>query len=1103
MACAVEPSTAIESSTMQDAQTCIDSHAHLTPHDTPVATDVIDGDEATTAQRRSSTATTTTTTTTATTPPTARFVASNCMANDMMVWVKFGRMKEEISCAGIRNVAAFRRSVKSVFEIQRAAPFVVLLHPLGRQLDPDTLMSHELFDGVSAVAPIRVEVMGYGEDDDVCTCKCSCCVKKGCGVVMGSRSFAKKASSSVSPSSASTTTLAASRESTPVAARKATAAPGSGAVAGFKHVSATMPDAGDSKNRRSMRSVSVDTTLPCDNTAQKHTTKSLITNNTDEATTHTERLNKKRAKRERIVQEILSSEQKYVASLDVIVTTFLEALERSRAESGLQHDDIKAIFGNIRVILACNRQLLADLEQSRRNASCAADTIIGNVFRQVVEYLRLYIHYVKNYAASSSVLRRLYRDNAAFAREMAQLESGTSLSLKDHLIMPVQRIPRYILLLHDLHRNTWPGHNDYETLGVAVDKMRQLAEQVEYAQNKESNIIRITEIQAQLRSAPTIQLLQPGRVFIKEDAVMFRVDGDSGFKARQAFLFSDLLLLAKASVRKQTDRPYRAKTVLSLGTISSLREVKISHQTAAAAHVSTSKAVGVTVGGGARNFMMAAATEQATSDWLSDLLKCVVALDKGEANQVSLSRVASVPAFVNKRLKKQNQSTTSINNNTNTTTTTTSNNNSNSASPTPVRAARPVSTTSTASSEPTTTTWPNSPSPASPALAPSLAATHDGGCKPRSCNSSLTDSNARIASNNMSVEHAAIIPVDQRQALPTLSPPVDKLPAATSALNRVAFGVPARSSPFLRAMPSGNARSKSFIIMSSNPPIPRHEADDKLTDDQQQDEHVYGDINQQAQQPTQVLDDDTAVELDADANDAIDTVTKVVDFDEAPDTQSALAASSQTLDAASVSSIVISRSSANYKAKRLSMRRESSWIAVSSPGPRQRNLTSQRSGIGGTPQPSSGRPSTFLSPLSISHTSTSTTPCSSSSDPPSSPSTSSAPTSTSTPAASSDSLTNSISSSAAKAPMLSVDASDGDETSEQGALTATRAIRRGTLLIYDVHSQPDLEDESVYEIVMSDSDEDSDTDCDYLSFVTPHYERSESELDEGVREYFF
>jgi hypothetical protein len=87
--------------------------------------------------------------------------------------------------------------------------------------------------------------------------------------------------------------------------------------------------------------------------------------------------------------------------------------------------------------------------------------------------------------------------------------------------------------------------------------------------------------------------------------------------------------------------------------------------------------------------------------------------------------------------------------------------------------------------------------------------------------------------------------------------------------------------------------------------------------------------------------------------------------------------------------------------------------------------------------------------------------------------------------------------------MLSVDASDGDETSEQGALTATRAIRRGTLLIYDVHSQPDLEDESVYEIVMSDSDEDSDTDCDYLSFVTPHYERSESELDEGVREYFF
>jgi len=37
----------------------------------------------------------------------------------------------------------------------------------------------------------------------------------------------------------------------------------------------------------------------------------------------------------------------------------------------------------------------------------------------------------------------------------------------DYLIMPIQRIPRYNMLLGDLYSNTWPFHVDYENLGNA------------------------------------------------------------------------------------------------------------------------------------------------------------------------------------------------------------------------------------------------------------------------------------------------------------------------------------------------------------------------------------------------------------------------------------------------------------------------------------------------------------------------------------------------------------------------------------------------------------------------------------------------------------
>jgi hypothetical protein len=41
-------------------------------------------------------------------------------------------------------------------------------------------------------------------------------------------------------------------------------------------------------------------------------------------------------------------------------------------------------------------------------------------------------------------------------------------TLGSFLIMPVQRIPRYALLLRDLLKNTWEDHPDYENIQKAL-----------------------------------------------------------------------------------------------------------------------------------------------------------------------------------------------------------------------------------------------------------------------------------------------------------------------------------------------------------------------------------------------------------------------------------------------------------------------------------------------------------------------------------------------------------------------------------------------------------------------------------------------------------
>lgn len=44
--------------------------------------------------------------------------------------------------------------------------------------------------------------------------------------------------------------------------------------------------------------------------------------------------------------------------------------------------------------------------------------------------------------------------------------------------MPVQRIPRYSMLLQDMVKNTWPHHADYESLTAALKTILELASYV-------------------------------------------------------------------------------------------------------------------------------------------------------------------------------------------------------------------------------------------------------------------------------------------------------------------------------------------------------------------------------------------------------------------------------------------------------------------------------------------------------------------------------------------------------------------------------------------------------------------------------------------------
>lgn len=133
-------------------------------------------------------------------------------------------------------------------------------------------------------------------------------------------------------------------------------------------------------------------------------------------------------------------------------------------------------------------------------------------------FLKIYSVYVKNYQNSLRLLGECERKSAAFATfilsTLAQPECK-GLGFQGFLLAPVQRIPRYKLLLEDLLKHTEPEHPDFENLRKALKSIQQVASFVNEMIREHEQMGEMLELQKSLSGLPE-DLIIPGRRFLKK-----------------------------------------------------------------------------------------------------------------------------------------------------------------------------------------------------------------------------------------------------------------------------------------------------------------------------------------------------------------------------------------------------------------------------------------------------------------------------------------------------------------------------------------------------------------------------------------------------------
>eukprot|EP01119_Soliformovum_irregulare_P019969 TRINITY_DN6410_c1_g3_i3.p1 TRINITY_DN6410_c1_g3~~TRINITY_DN6410_c1_g3_i3.p1 ORF type:complete len:678 (+),score=240.20 TRINITY_DN6410_c1_g3_i3:156-2036(+) len=221
-----------------------------------------------------------------------------------------------------------------------------------------------------------------------------------------------------------------------------------------------------------------------------------------------------------VAKEIVNTEQSYVQGMTAIVQRFLNP---AKNKSILTSSQIQGIFSDIESILKVHEVLLDDMEEVIVRWSPSSQ--LGSIFLKSIAYFKIYKAYVNNFNISIETLREakkkkefenLLKDAAKHVEDRQDIESL--------LLTPIQRIPRYELLLTQMVKNTWPEHIDYENLVNALEQVKQAALFINVEKKQAEDKERVNSIQ-QTMSRLREPLTLPNRSYIKDGPLNLFIQG--------------------------------------------------------------------------------------------------------------------------------------------------------------------------------------------------------------------------------------------------------------------------------------------------------------------------------------------------------------------------------------------------------------------------------------------------------------------------------------------------------------------------------------------------------------------------------------------------
>ncbi|XP_063852956.1 uncharacterized protein LOC135095787 [Scylla paramamosain] len=217
------------------------------------------------------------------------------------------------------------------------------------------------------------------------------------------------------------------------------------------------------------------------------------------------------ARRYRVAKELLDTEKKYCRTLWTIQDTFAEPLKKANI---LSRKDISTLFPE-EVYQLYDKHSILQHQLRERLGSWKWQPLVGDVVARFTDprqsdVLRLYTSYVNDFPEVLKTFRKMCHTSQPFTRFIKgclEQPACGGLDLGAFLLTPVQRIPKYILLIKQLLRYTESTHLDYLHLHTCLDRLRDFLARLNDSMEHSFQLVHI-----HLAPPPSSQVEEEGKV---------------------------------------------------------------------------------------------------------------------------------------------------------------------------------------------------------------------------------------------------------------------------------------------------------------------------------------------------------------------------------------------------------------------------------------------------------------------------------------------------------------------------------------------------------------------------------------------------------------